>query len=277
MPSLPFEVAAMKPLCARTAAQYDRICTRAYGKTAAPFGAPTAPLTHWPKSQLSLLRAAVMRRCREVGADSAIPCSLIPRGAWTAKRVTHYFNEADTVRYEAAATQLPSAYRALVQLLVTLALRARELLELTHEAVEHAVTTGALTFIRKGNKTDTLDATVAIPLLQVLLATPAAQGRRVTNGHMRPWRRVGEILSPGSFGTQYQLLRRKAVCKAGAICGLTARPHLLRHACATRMRHDGAPDELVQKLLNHESLRTTRLYTHVFADDVSKWMRKPLS
>jgi integrase len=278
MPSLPFEAAAMKPLCARTAAQYDRILTRAYGRTAAPFGVSLAPLTHWPKSQLALLRAAVMRRCREVGADSATPCSLIPRGAWTAKRPVHYFDEAETTRYEAAAKQLAPTHRALVQLLTSLALRARELLELPRAAVEGAVSTHLLTFIRKGGEPGTVDVAHVLPLLQLMLDAPAAMGKKVTSGHARAWKRVGEILSPGSFGTQYQLLRRKAVCKAGELCGLKARPHLLRHACATRMEvEDGAPHGAVQALLGHKSGRTTDLYIHRAPSTNVKWMRKPLS
>ena len=43
----------------------------------------------------------------------------------------------------------------------------------------------------------------------------------------------------------------------GGIC------HLFRHICATHMLENGAEIRLIQKLLGHESLKSTQTYTEV--------------
>lgn len=47
------------------------------------------------------------------------------------------------------------------------------------------------------------------------------------------------------------------------------KPHTLRHSCATHLIRTGTSVATVQKLLDHESIKTTQIYTHLDEDDVS--------
>ena len=46
--------------------------------------------------------------------------------------------------------------------------------------------------------------------------------------------------------------------------------HLLRHAYATHLLDGGAALEEVQELMDHESISTTRIYTHLSKERVTK-------
>lgn len=55
------------------------------------------------------------------------------------------------------------------------------------------------------------------------------------------------------------------------VCSLKKRsPHVLRHTFATAMMNNGAGIESVKKLLGHESLSTTEIYTHTTFEQLKK-------
>lgn len=166
----------------------------------------------------------------------------------------------------------------LLEILYATGLRVSELVALPRSAAQRDAR--MLVVRGKGDKERLvpLNQSSKQAMVDYLAAVAALQDKRKNKTVASKW------LFP-SFGESGHLSRQhfaRDLKELAAAAGLPPRlvsPHVLRHAFASHLLHNGADLRIVQTLLGHTDISTTQIYTHVVEERLKSLVRDlhPLS
>lgn len=235
----------------------DRGAVRAYAAELGGRGYAPATLARKLSSMRSFCRFLTAR-----GVLAVDPAQYLP-GPRRRRRLPHALRPAEVDAVcDAVVGADPFALRdrLIFELLYGCGLRSQELVDLNRADVHARY--GELLVRGKGGKMR------MVPLGD---EAAAALERYLTSGRGELERRRGGaaaapldalLLTRGGRALQTSDVRR-IVAKYAAAAGVTASPHMFRHAYATHMLEHGADLRAIQELLGHSSVSTTQIYTHV--------------
>src|SRR6201996_2789534 len=175
---------------------------------------------------------------------------------------------------DASASQRLRAQRlyCLLEVLYATGLRVSELVALPRSAARNDA---QMIVVRgKGNKERLVPLNDASrqAMADYLAATDAAKNGKQKNAAISKW------LFP-SFGESGHLTRQhfardlKELAGASGLAPRLVSPHVLRHAFASHLLHNGADLRIVQTLLGHTDISTTQIYTHVVEERLKSLVR----
>ena len=160
----------------------------------------------------------------------------------------------------------------LLEVLYATGLRVSELVSLPRSAARNDA---RMIVVRgKGNKERLVPLNDASrqAMADYLAATDAAKNGKQRNVAASKW------LFP-SFGESGHLTRQhfgrdlKELAAASGLAPRLVSPHVLRHAFASHLLHNGADLRIVQTLLGHTDISTTQIYTHVVEERLKSLVR----
>jgi integrase/recombinase XerD len=155
----------------------------------------------------------------------------------------------------------------LVEMLYATGLRVSELVALPASAARHDAR--VIVVRGKGNKERLVPLNDAAKrATAAYLALLAQTGREAKSKWLFP-----------SFGESGHLTRQhlardlKTLATAAGLRASQVSPHVLRHAFASHLLHNGADLRVVQTLLGHADISTTQIYTHVLEERLKSLVR----
>jgi integrase/recombinase XerD len=160
----------------------------------------------------------------------------------------------------------------LLEVLYATGLRVSELVSLPRSAAKRD--TRMIVVRGKGDKERLVPLNEASrqAMADYLAATEAAKGEKKGSVAASKW------LFP-SFGESGHLTRQhfardlKEIAVASGLQARLVSPHVLRHAFASHLLHNGADLRIVQTLLGHTDISTTQIYTHVVEERLKSLVR----
>jgi integrase/recombinase XerD len=170
------------------------------------------------------------------------------------------------------AAPLPVRLRAarlacLVEMLYATGLRVSELVALPASAARHDAR--VIVVRGKGNKERMVPLNEAAKrATAAYLALLAQSGRDAKSKWLFP--SFGES---GYLTRQHLARELKVLAAAAGLRATQVSPHVLRHAFASHLLHNGADLRVVQTLLGHADISTTQIYTHVLEERLKSLVR----
>jgi integrase/recombinase XerD len=167
---------------------------------------------------------------------------------------------------EGAPKRLRAARLAcLIEVLYATGLRVSELIALPLSAAERNAR--MLTVRGKGNKERLvpLNETAKKAMAEYLTLLSSANGARETKWLFPSFGQTGHLTR------QHFARELKALAAAAGLRQVS--PHVLRHAFASHLLHNGADLRVVQTLLGHADISTTQIYTHVLEERLKSLVR----
>jgi len=147
----------------------------------------------------------------------------------------------------------------MIELMYATGLRVSELVALPENAINYKK--ALISVLGKGSKERMVP--IAEHTLKVLCQYSELREKFIKKNGSSPW------LFPSLIATDGHLTRDafyKDLKKLAAECGIypsRITPHVLRHSFATHLINNDADLRSVQKMLGHESIGTTEIYTHI--------------
>jgi integrase/recombinase XerD len=155
----------------------------------------------------------------------------------------------------------------LVEMLYATGLRVSELVVLPASAARHDAR--VIVVRGKGNKERLVPLNDAAKrATAAYLALLAQSGREAKSKWLFP--SFGES---GHLTRQHLARELKVLAAAAGLRATQVSPHVLRHAFASHLLHNGADLRVVQTLLGHADISTTQIYTHVLEERLKSLVR----